>query len=125
MLSQMDPRPRLPVVTHFPVADDTVACALKSVQAHCPDIKKLGDQLVWSFDLMVLRVFPDRIEQRRAEVNDFSFNPPTTPFSDKKMYAPKYHTEDGKPDPFFQIDTEAEIPSTEEGGEETYRKDGY
>jgi ribonuclease Z len=124
MLSQMDPRPRLPVVTHFPVADDTVACALKSIQAHCPDIKKLGDQLVWSFDLMVLRVFPDRIEQRRAEVNDFSFNPPM-PLSDKKMYAPKYHTEDGKPDSFAQIDREAEIPSTEEGDEETYRKDGY
>ncbi len=36
LLSQILPRPRLTVVAHFPVADDTVKCALNSVQAHFP-----------------------------------------------------------------------------------------
>ena len=127
MLSQIDPRPRLAVATHFPTADDTVACALNSVRAHCPDIKKEGDQLVWSFDLMVLRVFPHKIEQRRAVVNDFSFNPPI-PGVPGGMLAPKYHTDTGAGDPFVQIDRTYEINSTEDGGydgEPTYRKDGY
>ena len=37
--------PRLTVATHFPVADDTVACALKSVNTHCPDIGNLGEKV--------------------------------------------------------------------------------
>ncbi len=135
MLSQINAvkPPRLAVATHFPTADDTVACALKSVQAYCDKIKKVGDQLVWSFDLMVLRVFPDRIEQRRAVVNDFSFNPPiprSTVHDD--MYAPKYHYNDGVGDPFYQINIDpaivAGIPSTQDGGyndESTYDESGY
>ncbi len=129
MLSQILPRPRLAVATHFPTADDTVACALRSVQAHCPDIKKEGDRLVWSFDRMVLRIFPDQILQCRAVVNDFSFNPPI-PQSQmhQDIYAPKYHTTDGKSAPRAQLDTTTQILSTEEGGDNgqpTYRKDGY
>ena len=126
LLSHISPRPRLTAVTHFPAADDTVACALRSIQQYCPDIQKLGDQIVWSFDLMVLRVLPDRIEQRRAVVNDFSFNPPANVPSD--VLAPKYHTENGTSNPFFQIDRTDEILSTEEGGyngEPTYRYDGW
>ena len=133
MLSQINlvKPPRLAVATHFPTADDTVACALESVQKHCPEIKKEGDQLVWSFDLMVLRVFPDKIEQRRAVVNNFSFNPPisSTP---EDMYAPKYHDEDGSGNPLYQIDMPKEIvdpiPPTEQGGydgQPTYDQDGY
>jgi ribonuclease Z len=126
LLSQISPRPKLAVATHFPVADDTVACALESVKAHCPEIKKEGDKLVWSFDLMVLRVFPDRIEQRRAVVSDYSFNPPIPASSlPTDQLAPKYHTESGDSDPFYQIDRTDEILSTEEGDEPTYRQDGY
>ena len=133
MLNQINliKRPRLAVATHFPTADDTVACALESVQKHCPEIKKEGDQLVWSFDLMVLRVFPDKIEQRRAVVNDFSFNPPI-PSLPHRMYAAKYHNDDGTGNPFVQIEIPDEIvlaiPPTEKGGYEgqpTYDQDGY
>jgi ribonuclease Z len=121
--------PRLAIATHFPTADDTVTCALESVQKHCPHIKKVGDQLVWSFDLMVIRVFPDKIEQRRAVVNDFSFNPPIPAVPDG-MLAPKYHNkDDGTADPFTQIDIPDEIvkaiPPTQEGGPVTYDPDGY
>ena len=131
-INQVKP-PRLAVATHFPTADDTVACALKSVHAHCPEIRKDGERLVWSFDLLVLRVFPDRIEQRRAVPDDFSFNPPI-PASEAaqwNLYAPKYHDKTGAANPLFQIkplDDAYGIPSTEDGGyhgEDTYRKDGY
>ncbi len=118
--------PRLAVATHFPTADDTVACALKSVQAHCHEIKKVGDQLVWSFDLMVLRVFPDRIEQRRAVVNDYSFSPPVPADSlPPDMLAPKYHDEHGVSDPLYQIDIKPYIVEGIPPGESTYREDGY
>ena len=42
LLSQINPRPRLTVIAHFPMANDTVACALNSVQAHFPDISEPG-----------------------------------------------------------------------------------
>jgi len=126
MLSQISPRPRLTVATHFPTSDDTVACALRSVQAHCPDIKKAGDQLVWSFDLMGLRVFPDKILQRRAVVNDFAFSTPTSvDYSTVQMYAPKYHTTTGEWDPYIQLDQSALIPATNYDGTINYRGDGY
>jgi ribonuclease Z len=120
--------PRLAVATHFPTADDTVACALNSVQAHCPEIKKIGDQLVWSFDLMVLRVFPDRIEQRRAVVNDFSFNPPI-PTAHDDILAPKYHlgddsTNPGGADPIAQIKDLDQVYGIQPG-DDTFRRDGY
>lgn len=127
MLSQINPRPRLAVATHFPVSDDLVACGMKSVQAHCPEIKRLGDRFVWSFDLMVVRVFPNRIEQRRAVVNDFSFNPPV-PQLHQDLQAPKYHDANGQWDPYFQIDLTDGIQSTEGGGnngQPTFREDGY
>jgi len=79
---------------------------------------------------MVLRVFPDKILQCRAVVNDFSFNPPIPPSAQHKdMYAPKYHKDDGNWDATKQLDPLApQIPSTEDGGwdgQPTYRKDGY
>jgi ribonuclease Z len=134
MLSQINKvkPPRLAVATHFPTADDTVACALESVQRHCPGIRCEGEQLVWSFDLMVIRVFPNRIEQRRAVVNDFSFNPPIPANPDKVMYAPKYHDANGAGDPFAQIDMDGQtavaILPTEQGGfhgQPTFDEDGY
>jgi len=88
LLSQIEPRPKLTVATHFPVADDTVASAFDSVKAHCPDVV-MGKDIVWSFDLMVLRVFPDRIEQCRADVSRYSFNPPVQ--SPDGMMPPKYN----------------------------------
>jgi ribonuclease Z len=123
MLSTIKPAPRLAVATHFPVADDTVASAFASVQAHCtnPPIV-FGKDIVWSFDLMVLRVFPDRIEQYRAEVSDFAWNP--QPQLPSGMYPPKYST-NGVGNPFAQIDLSTQIASTNEDGTIRYRADGY
>jgi ribonuclease Z len=133
VLSQIKPRPRLAVATHFPTSNDTVACALESVNAQCPDITREGEQMIWSFDLMVLRVFPDKILQCKARVNDFSYNPPIPP-SDlpRDLYAPKYHTAAGAADPFAQLDltgaTDVQIQSTQNGGyngKPTFDESGY
>lgn len=123
LLSQMPRRPRLAIATHFPVADDTVASALASVQAHCPDIQQ-GRDITWSFDRMVIRVTASQITQLRANVSDFTFSAvPSSVHTDPAT--PKYCTADGQSNPYAQLDRSTEILSTEEGGEETYRKDGY
>jgi ribonuclease Z len=122
LLSQIFPGPRLAVATHFPVADDTVASAFNSVKAHCTNIV-FGSNIVWSFDLMVLRVFPDRIEQRRAVVSDYCFNPPVQ-LPTNGMYAPKYST-NGVGNPYAQLDLSTQIPATSTNGTVNYRSDGY
>ena len=114
-------QPKLTVATHFPVADDTVGSAFDSVKAHCPDVE-MGKDIVWSFDLMVLRVFPDRIEQRRADVSDYAFTPPVQ--MPVGLVSPKYNDGLGNGDPYYQIDTNAAIPAVE-GGVTNYRVDGY
>jgi ribonuclease Z len=121
VLGQIDPRPRLTVATHFPVADDTVASAFDSVKAHCPDVV-MGEDIAWSMDLMVLRVFPDRIDQYRADVSRYAFNPPVQ--LPAGMMPPKYNDGFGKGDPYYQIDTNAAIPAVS-GGVSNYRVDGY
>lgn len=129
LLNQIHPRPRLTVATHFPVSDDTIACALKSVNKHCPDIgTDLGQlaqyPLVWSFDLMVIRVFAGdpkpEILRRRAEVLEFGFSP-VAQLPDSELNTPKYHDADGNGDPYAQIDQSAAIAS----GDDTYCPDGY
>lgn len=122
------PLPRLSVATHFPTTDDTVACALKSVHAHVPEIHSVGDKLTWSYDCMIIRVFPNRIEQRKAAISDYNYAPnPAYPFYDS--FIPKYN--DGtQGDPYAQLDRTTEILSTEDYESEginqtTYRKDGY
>jgi ribonuclease Z len=119
LLSQIEPRPRLTVATHFPVADDTVDCALKSVRAHVPDVtwNKTYDpvhkNIAWSRDLMVLRVFDHDILQMKAKVSDFEYSAmldePGT------LAEPKYA---GETD---QIDTTNVIPP----GDDTYCDNGY
>ena len=124
ILSQLisnDVQPRLTVATHFPVADDTVGSAFDSVKAHCPDVE-MGQDIVWSFDLMVLRVFPDRIVQCRADVSDYAFTPPVQ--MPTGLIPPKYNDGAGNGDPYYQIDTNAAIPAVA-GGVTNYRTDGY
>jgi len=128
LLSQVQPRPRVTVACHFPVSDDTVQCALKSVQAHCPEIEKVGDKLTWAFDRMVIRVFagdpkPPIIEQVMADpILQFTFSPPAVIYDDR---SPKYRNADGSMNPYAQIDRAAEIPWQDENGQINYCEDGY
>ncbi|MEW6585354.1 MAG: MBL fold metallo-hydrolase [Nitrospirota bacterium] len=125
ILSQINPHPKLSVITHCPVADDAVACALKSVQAHCPwaimdKDNPNASNIIWSTDLMVLRVHDNhQIEQLRGNVNDYIFSPPTnvpTPLN-----TAKYSTKAGLMDPTQQLDLSTFI----EPGDDTWCKDGY
>ena len=77
-LSRIDPKPKLSVLAHFPVADDTVECALQSVKNHFPrsDYPVLGKDIVWATDLMVLRVKKSGITQLMGQVSDYTFDPP-------------------------------------------------
>jgi ribonuclease Z len=119
LLSQITPRPRLTVIAHFPVADDTVQCALNSVQAHFPEggYPILGRDIIWSTDLMVLRVKKGRITQFFGEVSDFTFGPPQNVYSPLKP--PKY------PTPTAQIDQSTLIPATNPDGSVNYCENGY
>jgi len=142
LLSRITPRPQLTVATHFPVADDMVECARTSIEAHNPGIV-WGEDIILSFDLMVLRVFQEggpraRIEPYQADVSDFTFQAIGKQYDD--LNPPKYwkyavdeagnplYDEDGDPiivgDPYAQIDTSTAVPACE-NGRCNYREDGY
>jgi ribonuclease Z len=144
LLSQISPPPQLTVATHFPVADDMVECAKNSIEAHNPGIV-WGEDIICSFDLMVLKVFQKgykkpKIEQYQAVVSDFTFQAIGKQYND--LNPPKYwkyavdedgnqqYDENGDPvivgDPYAQIDTSMEIPACDKNnGECNYREDGY
>lgn len=141
LLSQLEEagaRPRLTVATHFPTTDDNVYCALESVKKHCPWVvfdrdaqgrRTQNGNLVWSYDCMVIRVFPDRIEQLRADVSDYNFAA-TPPYARYDLLPPKYATADGKPDPTAQLDLSTQIPAEVKDAngnviQVNYRTDGY
>jgi len=135
LLSQITPRPRLTVATHFPTADDTVACAMKSVQAHCnvvqgrdPLPQENAARITWSADLMVITVSKNQIRELRGDVANLGFvatyqPPPGT------LNTPKYHypNQSGPTsgDPYAQIDTSTEIPACGCNNTCNYREDGY
>jgi ribonuclease Z len=132
LLSQIDPRPRLTVATHFPAADDTVACAMKSVMEHCnvvqgrdPTPEEHAARITWSFDCMVITVSKDQILEQRGVVSDFEWSATVQQVPGAKN-PPKYRTEDGQGDPYAQIDqTTAIQPCDCETGACNYRADGY
>ncbi|MFN8201662.1 MAG: hypothetical protein U0S48_03795 [Solirubrobacteraceae bacterium] len=121
LLSQIDPRPCLTVVTHFPVADDTVKCAMNSVREHFPRGKypRFGQDITWSTDLMVLKVKkgkngkPPKIEQMMATVSDYTYAAPQNVHS--PLGPAKY------PSATAQLDTTNMIAP----GADTYCENGY
>ena len=141
LLSQIEPRPRLTVATHFPTADDTVACAMKSVGQHCRVVRgrdtlpgEGAARITWSFDLMVISVFPERIVEQQGKVQEFGFSatyqpPPGTIVDPGDFNTPKYHYPDQSGgtsgDPYAQIDTSTAICACDSDTECNYRIDGY
>ncbi len=133
ILSQIEPRPRLTVATHFPVADDTVECAKKSVMEHCnivqgrdPEPDEAAARITWSFDLMVITVSKDEILEQKGIVSDFEFSSTVQPVPGVRDIPAKYSDEDGVGDPYAQIDESTAIPPCDcETGACNYREDGY
>jgi ribonuclease Z len=148
LLSQINPAPRLTVATHFPVANDTVACAMKSVQEHFPKaVVYQGNQaphpthsqpdnpvrITWSLDLMVINVSKDKIVEQQAVVTDLAWPPWVNyPVPQANMNPPKYWQYGGAKagqevsDPYAQIDTTTQIPACNcNTGPCNYNDDGY
>ncbi len=132
LLSRIEPKPRLTVATHFPVSDDTVTCALKSVAQHCnvvqgrdPKPKEKAARITWSFDCMVITVSKDQVLEQRGVVSEFEWNFVPQPVPGVRNPA-KYSDENGIGDPYAQIDESTAIPACDcETGECNYRADGY
>lgn len=130
LLSLIEPRPRLTVATHFPVADDTVACAMESVKQHCnvyqgeplPEDGKNPARITWSSDLMVIKVTKEEIVELKGEISDYEFCA-TVNLPEGTPYPAKY-SKNGIGDPYAQIDISEQIPSCEKG-KCNYRDDGY
>jgi ribonuclease Z len=131
LLSQIEPKPRLTVATHFPVADDTVQCAMKSVLEHAnvvqgrdPKPKEAAARMTWSFDLMVLTVAADKITEQRGVVSDFEYSATIQPVPGVRN--PAKYNQGGVGDPYAQIDESTAIPACDcETGVCNYRTDGY
>lgn len=121
MLSQMNPRPRLTVATHFQAQDDTIASAQKSLDAY----KIPRDAYTFAADLMMLNVTKDKITPSRADISAFAFGAPPYTYPDPNV--PKYHDANGNSDPNAQIDNADWIPYTGYPGlnKVTYNEDGY
>jgi ribonuclease Z len=135
LLSQIEPRPRLTVATHFPVADDTVECAMNSVMQHCNVYQRNDPQyldpppqdaarITWSFDLMVISVSKDQILEQQGVISDFATSATVQQFPGTPLPA-KYSDEDGNGDPYAQIDESTAIQPCDCDGNCNYRADGY
>jgi ribonuclease Z len=133
ILNQISPRPRLTVASHFPTADDTTHCAAEIIRKYCPwvtydPLQKTGNNLIFSFDLMVLRVWAGtpkpEIGVFRGKVNDFGFGPVAT--SPQGLRPAKYHNNDDtkSEDPCQQLLLDTWIPPGD-GTTCNYRDDGY
>jgi ribonuclease Z len=112
ILSQISPRPRLAVATHFQATDDTISSALNSVRNHYP----IGD-VTWAADFMVLNVTPTSIRQRRAVVNDYAWYPKAKLYNNNPA---KYGTATDQ----LLLTDQIKTP-TDDAGNPTYRTDGY
>lgn len=142
LLSTISPRPRLTVATHFPSADDTVACALRSLRAHVPAYQgnrapSIGQatRVTWSFDRMVITVSKNAIVEQRAVVQEFRYSPtiqfpPGVGIGGAGFNPPKYACVDSVTgqlvgDPYAQIDQSTAIEPCDPDGICRYHPDGY
>ena len=117
LFSQINPRPKLSVIAHFPVANDTVRCAMKSIQAHFPrgHYPEFGRDIIWATDLIVLKVKKNRIEQYIGKVPGYAYSPKMNLPTPQDMNDPKY------PSNTYQLDLTTLI----QPGKDTYCEDGY
>lgn len=121
LLNQINPHPKLSVIAHFPVADDTIECAMNSIQAHFPGsiYPQLNKDILFATDLMVLSVKKEGnttvITQRVGKVSDYTFGAPMNFYKSSELIPPKY------PSPTTQLDLSTLIDS----GSDTYCENGY
>ncbi|MCG6940889.1 MAG: hypothetical protein LJE69_06535 [Thiohalocapsa sp.] len=142
LLSQISPFPGLTVATHFPSADDTVQCAMKSLKEHLPTVYQgerpnppsNAPRVTFAFDLMVLDVSVDdngkrRIVERRGDIDLFGYQATLIDPPEDEQLTPKYHCPDASGanagDPLLQINSTTTLWPCDEDGNCRYRDDGY
>jgi ribonuclease Z len=139
LLSRISPFPGLTVATHFPTADDTVQCAMKSLKEHLPKVYQ-GERptapsdaprVTFAMDLMVITVDGNRrIREQRGDIDPFGYQPTVqNQRPADRQSVPKYHcpeaTDGNGGDPLAQINTSTTIWPCDEYGDCNYRDDGY
>jgi len=146
LLSQIQPYPRLTVATHFPTADDTVECAMKSLKAHLPKVyqgerpntSSDSPRVTWAMDLMVVTVSKSRIIEQQGAIDPFGYiawpqQPLSTLTDCNNWILPKYHvippvddqcTGDAG-DPYAQITTATAYCACNPDGTCNYSENGY
>lgn len=146
LLSQIQPYPRLTIATHFPTADDTVECAMKSLKAHLPTVYQ-GERpntprdtprVTWAMDLMVVTVSKGRIIEQQGAIDPFGYTAwaqpshGTTNTCDEGVdgwVTPKYHLDAPCPgeagDPYAQITTATAYCACNPDGTCNYSENGY
>jgi ribonuclease Z len=124
LLSQIDPRPRLTVATHFQATDDTIESARTSLDAYCIP----RDCYTFALDFMVFNVTKEKICQRRLDVSRHAFpygytapGTPEDPKYFKKVWDPELGMEVIVGDPEAQLLLDDQI----EDGPTTYDQGGY
>jgi ribonuclease Z len=124
LLSQIEPRPRMTVVTHFQATDDTIESACRSLDAYCIP----RDCYTFALDFMVFNITEDKITQRRLDVSSheypYGYSLGGTPES-PKYYKLKFNENSGMyvkvGDPEAQILLDDQI----DDGPATYDSAGY
>ena len=110
ILTEIDPRPRLTVATHFQATDDTIACAVASLDAY--GIRH--DGYTFASDFMQVNVKKTEIRVRRLEVSAHEFPYMGRPVP-QTLDDPKYHkhTVDKDGNPIVVGDPEAQLLLTD------------
>ncbi|OGO33565.1 MAG: hypothetical protein A2W35_14745 [Chloroflexi bacterium RBG_16_57_11] len=123
LLSQIDPRPRLTVATHFQATDDTIELARQSLDAYCIP----RDVYTFALDFMVFNVTKDVIKQRRLDISRHEYpygftlaDTPEDPKYNKQVLDP-YGNPIAVGDPEAQLLLEDQI----DDGPDTYDSAGY
>ncbi len=136
LLSQIKPWPRLTVATHFQATDDTIECAIDSVDSYLRKEYPSGDLPSYTFasDFTVVKVTGDKVLQYRMPISSHEYpyggGPIPQPYD-----IPKYNMqavdEDGNPEfdakgnPILIGDPEAQLLLDDAilAGDNTYSED--
>ena len=142
LLSQIAPYPGLTVATHFPTADDTVDCAMRSLREHLPRVYQgerpnppsNAPRVTFAFDLMVITVSTDskgrrRILEQRGDIDPYGYQSSLLLPPSAALLVPKYHCPDpvdgGSGDPLLQLNSATTLWPCDDQGNCRYRDDGY
>ncbi|HEY9122286.1 MAG TPA: twin-arginine translocation signal domain-containing protein [Brevefilum sp.] len=124
LLSQIDPKPRLTVATHFQATDDTIESARQSLDAYCIP----RDVYTFASDFMVFNITQDEIRQRRLDVSKHEFpygyltpGTPEPPKYFKLVWSDQLQRFIPMGDPEAQLLLDDQI----DDGPETYEEGGY